>query len=363
MLHETLTSISWFSPNGIDPQKRDAIATALQRDKYKRAGSFDPYWNGKELAAMARLTLIAEELGDSETADFIRRNLKEDLDTWLLCNNSNPLMFDTTWKGICSSKGMDSPNNDFGQGWYNDHHFHYGYFVYASAVLGKGDWGWLQARKEKILALVRDYANPSSADPHFPITRNKDWFDGHSWASGLFGFGDSKNQESTSEAINSYYAIALLGESFGDDALKRWGKLLLATELRSVHKYWQIKSDGNIYPEVFAANKVVGVLWSSKVDYATFFGNLVEYIHCIQMMPFTPITQELLPADWIREEYPVVGTALTRSNPPVSDDWKASIILAHSIIDKESAWSEIQDIRYFENGNTMTNALYFVATR
>src|SRR4051794_39695848 len=70
---------------------------------------------------MARLILIAEELRDSETADFIRGNLKNVIDVWLLSNNSNPLMFDTTWKGICSSKGMDSPNNDFGQGWYNDH--------------------------------------------------------------------------------------------------------------------------------------------------------------------------------------------------------------------------------------------------
>jgi endo-1,3(4)-beta-glucanase len=362
-LKETLTQIGWSAPRAIDPSKREAISNALQRDKYKRAGSYDTYWNGKELGAMGRLILIAEELQDADTAAFIRGNLKEDLDRWLFSNNSNPLMFDTTWKGICSANGMDSPNNDYGQGWYNDHHFHYGYFVYAAAVLGKRDREWLLERKEKILALVRDYANPSSADPYFPVTRNKDWFDGHSWAAGLFAFGDSKNQESTSEAINSYYAISLLGESLGDDSIKLWGKLLLATELRSVHKYWQIESDGKIYPDVFAANKVVGVLWSSKVDYATFFGNNVEFIHCIQMMPFTPISEDLLRVNWIREEYPVVSTALTRMNPPVSDDWKVFIFLAHSILDKEAAWSEVQDIKYFDNGNTMTNTLYFVATR
>ena len=41
------------------------------------------------------------------------------------------------------------------------------------------------------------------------------------------------------------------------------------------------------------------------MDYATWFGPYVEFIHCIQMLPFTPITEELLREEWIREEYPV----------------------------------------------------------
>ena len=43
-----------------------------------------------------------------------------------------------------------------------------------------------------------------------------------------------------------------------------------------------------------------------KVDYATWFGPYVEFIHCIQMLPFTPISEELLREKWIREEYPVI---------------------------------------------------------
>ena len=31
----------------------------------------------------------------------------------------------------------------------------------------------------------------------------------------------------------------------------------------------------------------------------------MEFIHCIQMLPFTPISEELLREKWIREEYPV----------------------------------------------------------
>jgi len=359
-LRESLTDIKWFAPKGIEASKKDLIIAALDRDQNKRAGYYAPYWNGKELSAMGRLALIADELGNATIAEKIRSNLKTDLDVWLTANNSNHFVYDTTWKGICTKGGMDDINMDFGNAWYNDHHFHYGYFIYAAAVLGKEDREWFNLRKDRILDLLRDYANPSKEDTHFPITRNKDWFDGHSWASGLFGFGDSKNQESTSEATNAYYGIYLLGEALGDQKMSLWGRLLLATELRSVHNYWQMKEGSEIYEPLFAANKVVGVLWSTKVDHLTFFGNNSEYIFGIQAMPYTPISEEHLEASWLREAYPVWSQVLQRS---VSDDWKALIYLAHSILDKEAAWTETQSLRYFDNGNTMTNSLYFVATR
>ena len=45
----------------------------------------------------------------------------------------------------------------------------------------------------------------------FPPARHKDWFDGHSWASGIFFMGQAKSQESTSEAVNAYYGVYLFG--------------------------------------------------------------------------------------------------------------------------------------------------------
>jgi hypothetical protein len=44
-------------------------------------------------------------------------------------------------------------------------------------------------------------------------------------------------QESSSEAVNGYYGVYLLGLARGDTALADWGRLLLATELRSAKKY------------------------------------------------------------------------------------------------------------------------------
>ena len=59
-----------------------------------------------------------------------------------------------------------------------------------------------------------------------------------------------------------------------------------------------------------------------KVDYTTWFAREVEYIHCIQMLPFTPITEELLRPEWVEEEYPVLAEAYSRRSPPLKEEWK-----------------------------------------
>lgn len=61
---------------------------------------------------------------------------------------------------------------------------------------------------------------------------------------------DGKNQESSSEAVNAYYAIALLGQASGNAALEGWGRLLLANEITAARKYTQVYSGNDIYTQV-----------------------------------------------------------------------------------------------------------------
>lgn len=362
-LGESLTPIGWSSDlDNIDDSERDAILAALAEDKSLGTHASDPYFGGKQMAAMARLAIIADDMEDFETATEIRQNLKRILGQWLNGSNSNPLVYDSSWGGIVSTNGMRDSGADFGNGWYNDHHFHYGYHIYAAAAIAKTEPEWVKDRLGAVMSLVRDYASPS-ADSYFPHARHKDWYDGHSWASGLYPFGDSKNQESSSESANGYYAVYLLGKSLGDDELRDYGRLLLATEMRSVRRYWQMYEDSDIYEPVFAANRVVGVLWSSKVDYTTWFGNQVELIHCIQMMPFTPITEELLPVEWVEEEYPILVHALNRTETPINQGWRGYVYMDHAIIDPQAAWEEVNSLTGYDDGNTKTNTLYWVASR
>ncbi len=53
---------------------------------------------------------------------------------------------------------------------------------------------YFHAAQAPLDALLRDFANPRANDDYLPFVRNKDWYDGHSWASGVVPFAAGKNQ-------------------------------------------------------------------------------------------------------------------------------------------------------------------------
>ena len=117
------------------------------------------------------------------------------------------------WGGIVSSASYDSGNSgdDFGNTYYNDHHFHFGYHILAAAMIGYMDPSWVEANRDYVDALVRDVANPSKEDTYFPQWRSFDWYHGHSWAHGLYASFDGKDQESSSEDMMHAYALKMWG--------------------------------------------------------------------------------------------------------------------------------------------------------
>ena len=55
--------------------------------------------------------------------------------------------------------------------------------------------------------------------------------------------------------------------------------------------------------------------------------------------------------------------AYTRADPPLSEGWKGYMTMAHAILDSEAAWTEAQQLAGWDDGNTRTNTLYWIATR
>jgi endo-1,3(4)-beta-glucanase len=72
-----------------------------------------------------------------------------------------------------------------------------------------------------------------------------------------------------SEAINAYYSVHLLGKAIKDEKLSKWGRLLLAREMRGAHWYWQMGASWSPYPPVFSATKMAGVVGSSDTKVQT----------------------------------------------------------------------------------------------
>lgn len=75
------------------------------------------------------------------------------------------------------------------------------------------DAEWGKKMFDRVLLLVRNIANPTTDDEFFPTFRMKDWYQGHSWASGIVSpvFLNGRNQESSSESIAGYEAVAMYG--------------------------------------------------------------------------------------------------------------------------------------------------------
>lgn len=88
-----------------------------------------------------------------------------------------------------------------------------GYHIYAAAVVAHFDSAWGKKYFERVLLLVRNIANPADHGDYFPAFRHKDWYQGHSWASGVVPpYLNGRNQESSSESIAAYEAVALYGQ-------------------------------------------------------------------------------------------------------------------------------------------------------
>ena len=363
-VYEALPALEWGAPRPIANEREDAVRAALAVDKEKVLGreafpTPDPYGSGKEMAAAGRLALIADELGELATAAALRARLALKLEEWLSGAGPDALKYEPTYGGLVPTNGLLDRGADFGAGWYNDHHFHYGYFLYAAAAVGRKDPAWLHKWAPAISHLIRDIANPSRTDPLYPPQRFKDWYVGHSWASGLFPSASGRNQESVSEALNAWYGLALYGSALGDVRLRDLGRVMLATELRSGWKYWQIDKESTTYPAPYAQSGLATVVWSTKVDKSTWFGPNIEYAYGIQTMPVTPITELWLRPNWLRDTRsiwaPAMGTA--------AEEWRGILLMMSAINQPADAWRDALQLNRFDNGNTKTNVLYWIATR
>ena len=191
---------------------------------------------------------------------------------WLEGSNVDHLLYDVTYGGVVPKRGLLDPQADYGSGLYNDHHFHYGYFIYAGAVLAKLAPAFFAPYQSFFDTLARDICNPLLHDKMFPFARHKDMFDGHSWASGLFQQGNAKNQESSSEAVNAYYAVTLYTEVTKQQTWNDFATILLTMEIQGVQTYWHVAATDATAGAGAGAGAGVGADASKSSIYDRVFG-------------------------------------------------------------------------------------------
>jgi len=375
-----------FLPKGVPSVQREAqliVETAaalkdLQRDWRKSMfrGSF--YFSGKGFQKVAMVCLLAERFfgAADERTQGCGRILAQgfrclyDRSAAGDCSGA-PIGFyyDEDWGGVVSREGYGNDgcygNADFGNACYNDHHYHYGYYVVAGAVLIKilPVYRHEPAFLHLVNALIRDTSNPSMDDPFFPMFRSFDWFDLHSWSRGVVPSPDGKDEESTSEELNLLYGIHLWGDVTQDAPLHRLGTTMLALCAHTVREFFLMEDGNSHYHPDFARNHVTGIFFQNKVDYTTWFGGKAEYIHGIQMLPLSPALLLTRKAPFCLQEWRSILSKLPLSP---TDPWTSILLTGGlAIINPDAAYEKLANMRndHMDDGLTRVWALYWAASQ
>lgn len=251
--------------------------------------------------------------------------------------------------------------------------------------MGKLNATFVKEYGDKVDAIMHDIAHNTNVNDgsFFPLARHMSWFDGHSFASGLFPFGNGKSQESSSEAVNCYYGAYLWSlvrsgsqeKPSADTTLTTdFARLLLAMEVRGAKTYWHMMPPSSsessnstsasswptVYSPRFAQNYMVGNLGMLDAICSTWFGTENLYVHMINFIPVTSITRELFNHEYVVKEYANVISSYTN----VEAAWRGYVICDHALVSPMKAWKEALDLKsaLLDSGLSKSQVLYFILT-
>lgn len=127
-----------WTPSASGPQKlslaakrviEGVAASEVKQNMAEQSNLDSMYFSGKALSKFATLVYAINDL--EQLPDLAKEGLsqlKMAFARFTANQQKHPLVYDTAWKGVVSSGTYDTgdPGLDFGNTFYNDHHFHYG---------------------------------------------------------------------------------------------------------------------------------------------------------------------------------------------------------------------------------------------
>jgi endoglucanase Acf2 len=272
--------------NDYDPAKmKEFMDKYATRDTLKQSGT---YWGGKEILQWGHYLNIAANLDDPTAAQH-KEHLKAALSDWLTYTKGPDKSADRIFFMYYPNyKGMVGWHEEFWSYQFTDHHFHYGYFTMAAALLGLQDPQWLKDFGPMITLVAKDYGNWDHKDQRFPLFRCFDVWEGHCWARGPVP-NNGPDEESSSEAAQSWGGLFLLGAALGNEEMMAAGAMGWCNESQAAQEYWF-----NRYGDVWSPNfqkPMVGMVFASGHAYANFFTGDMAWTYGIQLMPVSPTLQ------------------------------------------------------------------------
>lgn len=320
------------------------------------------YWEGKGLNRTVQVMAIAEQHGAREQAATLEQAVKERMQSWFRPQESRGGYFHYN-DALGTLIGYPDEYGSAEQ--VNDHHFHYGYWIYAAAQIALRDRAWAAADRwgGMVEELIADIATEQAHHPRYPRLRVFDLYEGHSWASGTAPFFDGNNQESSSEAINAWASLILWGEATGNRRIRDLGIALYTTEVHSLRYYW-FNRDGLVFaPEYLAAD--ASMVWGSKYTHGTWFTDNPRMIHGINLLPITPASLYLgFDPDYVRRKLTSMDQEferyLARGNRAPADTWQDILLSYAALDDAQDAVRRWNPAGAVEDGDSRTRTWHWL---
>lgn len=369
---ETQLRFNGLLPMWPKPSNAEAVAqiqSLLSGDKRRAPAMFTKmgngtYWTGKMLGGIAQLMAVAEQVDDQASAKELEAIIKKRMETWFSGQAASYFAHDPKTGTI-----VGYPEEYFSVSAMNDHHFHYGYWIMAAAHLARRDPAWVAQNRwgGMVDLLIRDIATTERGRADFPFIRNFDVYEGHSWARGNSEFfGHGNDQESSSEAINAWAAIAMYGEFTGNKKLRDLGIYLYCTEISSVLNYWY-----DINQQVFDKSygkPVASMVFGGGYAYSTWWTEEPRQIQGINLLPITPASTYLsrLPKQKVVDSLAFVEDARKKydssgqSDGTPEDIWQDIFAASVAIADPELGFQKWKPRGTVELGETRTRTLHWL---
>ncbi|WP_460793817.1 glycosyl hydrolase [Marisediminicola antarctica] len=320
----------------------------------------DTYFGGKALYRLANLLSLATELGDDTSAAILGDRLGRALTEWTqphgcAIRGERCFVYDEKARGIVGLAAS------FGSEEFNDHHFHYGYFLHAASIAVAHDPSLMPKIAPVINLLAADIASAGSPG-YFPERRVFDAYAGHSWASGTSPFADGNNQESSSEAVTAWNGLALWGAATGNKALVQQAEWMLASEADSARAYWtDFDLDAPVYDGF--SHTITSLNWGGKRDYATWFSGEPSAKLGILVLPMSPV------AGYLAGDAGRIALNLAPATPAGFDVMFGDYLLMYAALggpaaaDDALARARVLPGRRIDDGNSRSYLLAFIMTR
>jgi len=281
-------SMNWPTPRQIggvadyDPERMKYYLSKFAAGSAAKPEYGDEtYFGMKPIQVYAQNVLIARQMNDPSYEVFLNA-LRVSMTNWLTYTPGEGGCYFTYYP---KDKALIGFNPSFGSENFTDNHFHYGYHTAAAGVLAMLDPEWANQYGEMATMIAKQYANWDRTDTRFPYLRTFEPWIGYSYAGGM-GDARGNNQESVSEAIQSWLGLILLGQALGDMKMTETGMMGYSIESKAALEYW-FDANRDLFPKTYDRANVAINYDDSKGSY-TFFGADPEYVLGIIALPVWP---------------------------------------------------------------------------